>query len=78
LKARGANALRQVSDTKLTDGRDVASSQRLISGYKFLLGVLGYDTKAIRTLVRLRAQDANERQEAEAILELYMQAIGMS
>jgi uncharacterized protein (UPF0335 family) len=38
----------------------------------------GYDTKAIRTLVRLRAQDANERQEAEAILELYMQAIGMS
>jgi uncharacterized protein (UPF0335 family) len=38
----------------------------------------GYDTKAIRTLVRLRAQDANERQEAEAILELYMQAIGMA
>jgi uncharacterized protein (UPF0335 family) len=37
----------------------------------------GYDTKAIRTLVRLRAQDASERQEAEAILELYMQAIGM-
>jgi uncharacterized protein (UPF0335 family) len=35
-------------------------------------------TKAIRTLVRLRAQDANERQEAEAILELYMQAIGMA
>jgi uncharacterized protein (UPF0335 family) len=37
----------------------------------------GYDTKAIRTLVRLRAQDAQERQEMEAILELYMQAIGM-
>ncbi|HEV7719329.1 MAG TPA: DUF2312 domain-containing protein [Arsenicitalea sp.] len=38
----------------------------------------GYDTKAIRTLVRMRAQDAQERQEMEAILDLYMQAIGMA
>jgi uncharacterized protein (UPF0335 family) len=38
----------------------------------------GFDVKAIRTLVRLRAQDAQERQEMEAILELYMQAIGMA
>ena len=38
----------------------------------------GFDTKAIRTLVRLRAQDAQERQEMEAILDLYMQAIGMA
>ncbi len=38
----------------------------------------GFDTKAMRTIVRLRAQDAQERQEAEAILDLYMQAIGMT
>lgn len=38
----------------------------------------GFDTKALRTLIRLRAQDASERQEAEAILDLYMEAIGMS
>lgn len=38
----------------------------------------GFDTKAIRTLVRMRKQDANERLEAEAILELYMQAMGMA
>ena len=38
----------------------------------------GYDTKAMRQLIRLRAQDAQERQEAEAILDLYMQAIGLS
>lgn len=38
----------------------------------------GFDTKALRTLIRLRAQDASERQEAEAILDLYMQAIGMA
>ena len=37
-----------------------------------------FDTKALRTLVRLRRQDVYERQEAEAILDLYMQAIGMA
>jgi len=38
----------------------------------------GFDTKAIRQIVRLRKQDHTERQEQEAILELYMQALGMS
>lgn len=37
----------------------------------------GYDVKALRTIVRLRKQDANERQEAETILETYMHALGM-
>ena len=37
----------------------------------------GYDVKALRTIVRLRKQDANERSEHETILETYMQALGM-
>jgi len=37
----------------------------------------GYDVKALRTVVRLRKQDVNERQEQETILETYMQALGM-
>jgi uncharacterized protein (UPF0335 family) len=37
----------------------------------------GYDVKALRTIVRMRKQDANERQEAETILETYMHALGM-
>jgi uncharacterized protein (UPF0335 family) len=37
----------------------------------------GYDVKALRTIVRLRKQDPQERQEAETILETYMQALGM-
>ena len=37
----------------------------------------GYDVKALRTVVRLRKQDANERAEQETILETYMQALGM-
>jgi uncharacterized protein (UPF0335 family) len=38
----------------------------------------GYDTKAIRKIVSLRKKDHAERQEEEAILELYMQALGMA
>lgn len=37
----------------------------------------GFDTKAIRTIVRLRKQDQAEREEAETILDLYMAALGM-
>ncbi len=37
----------------------------------------GYDTKAIRTIIRLRKKDANERIEEESILQTYMAALGM-
>ena len=37
----------------------------------------GFDVKALRTIIKLRRQDTNERQEAETILETYMQALGM-
>jgi len=37
----------------------------------------GYDVKALRTIVRMRKQDANERSEQETILETYMHALGM-
>jgi uncharacterized protein (UPF0335 family) len=38
----------------------------------------GFDTKAMRKILSLRKKDHAERQEEEAILELYMQALGMS
>ncbi len=37
----------------------------------------GYDTKVLRTIIRLRKQDAGEREEQDAILDLYKQALGM-
>ncbi len=37
----------------------------------------GFDTKAIRTIIKLRKMDQAERQEADSILELYMAALGM-
>jgi uncharacterized protein (UPF0335 family) len=38
----------------------------------------GFDTKAVRTLIRLRKKDQAERQEEEAILDLYKAALGMT
>ncbi|MCK5934224.1 Uncharacterized conserved protein, UPF0335 family [Fulvimarina manganoxydans] len=38
----------------------------------------GFDTKVLRKVISLRKQDQNERQEQEAILDLYLQALGMA
>ena len=37
----------------------------------------GFDVKALRAVVRLRKQDAQERNEQQLILETYMNALGM-
>lgn len=37
----------------------------------------GFDTKAMRAIIRLRKMDQAERQEEEAILDLYLSALGM-
>src|SRR3954451_19853605 len=37
----------------------------------------GYDVKVLRTVVRMRKEDADERREHEAILETYLHALGM-
>jgi uncharacterized protein (UPF0335 family) len=37
----------------------------------------GFDTKILRKVISLRKKDANEREEEESMLELYLQALGM-
>ena len=37
----------------------------------------GFDTKVMRQVVRLRKLDRADRQEQEAILDLYLAALGM-
>ena len=37
---------------------------------------LGFDTKALRAVVKLRKQNANDRAEAEMMLDLYLEAVG--
>jgi uncharacterized protein (UPF0335 family) len=37
----------------------------------------GFDVKILRQVIRIRKQDRNERLEMEALLELYLSALGM-
>ncbi len=38
---------------------------------------LGFDTKVMRKVITMRKKDPQEREEEEAMLALYMQALGM-
>lgn len=38
---------------------------------------VGFDVKALRTVVRLRMQDNEERKEHEALVDLYRDALGL-
>lgn len=37
----------------------------------------GFDTKAIRSVIRLRKMDASDREEQELVLDTYRRALGM-
>lgn len=37
----------------------------------------GFDVKALKAVIKLRSQDADDRKEHEAILETYLAALGM-
>jgi len=37
---------------------------------------MGFDTKVLRKVISIRKQDREERQEQEALLELYLGALG--
>jgi uncharacterized protein (UPF0335 family) len=39
---------------------------------------VGFDVKALRTVVRLRMQDGEERKEHEALVDLYRDALGLA
>ena len=38
----------------------------------------GYEPKIVKKILQLRKKDANERQEEESLLEVYMSALGMA
>jgi uncharacterized protein (UPF0335 family) len=40
-------------------------------------GSAGFDVKTLRQVIRLRAMDANKRDEADHLLELYRRAVGL-
>lgn len=76
----GGNAKEQLKSIverieKLEDDRDIIKED-IRDVYAEAKGV-GYDVKALRQIVRLRAEDPNKRAEREAILDTYLHALEM-
>jgi uncharacterized protein (UPF0335 family) len=64
------NRIEKLEEEKAATGTDI---KEVYSELK----ANGYDSKIIRKLVSIRRKSKEERQEEEALLELYMSAIGM-
>ena len=83
--AGGAGAMMQVfSEARLVvhprGARHMADPTALFAAVRAVYGEAkanGFDVKALRQVVKLRKQDANERNEQQAVLETYMHALGM-
>ena len=39
---------------------------------------MGFDTRVLRKVIAIRKHDTNERLEQEAVLDTYLQALGMA
>ena len=59
--------LEEQKDDIATDIRDVYAEAK----------ANGYDTAILRDVIKIRKQDKAEREERDALLELYCQALGM-
>lgn len=59
-----------LEDEKRTIGEDIKQVYAEAKGN-------GFDTKIIRQIIRMRKMSEADRQEQEALLDLYMQALGM-
>ena len=64
------NRIEKLEEEKKATGEDIKSVYMELKGN-------GYDPKIIRKIVSIRRKSKEERQEEEALLDLYMTAIGM-
>jgi len=76
-KAVAVNQLRAlVERIEALAAEKAALSEDIAGIYGEAKGV-GFDTKAIRAVVRLRKQDKEKREQEQAVLDLYGNALGL-
>ena len=63
--------IERLEEEKKTIGDDVKEVYGELKGS-------GFDPKIVRIIIRLRKKEDHERQEEDAMLQLYMDALGMS
>ena len=62
--------IERLEEEKSTIGDDIKEVYAELKGS-------GFDSKIVRMIIRLRKKEEHERQEEEAMLQLYMSALGM-
>lgn len=63
--------IERLEEEKSTSGDDIKEVYAELKGS-------GFDSKAVRTIIRLRKKEEHERQEEDAMIQLYMDALGMA
>ncbi|WP_448584843.1 DUF2312 domain-containing protein [Thermaurantiacus sp.] len=69
--------LRQFSERIETLEAEKAEVARQIRDVYAEAKATGYDTRTMRTVIRLRQMETGRRREAEALLETYKSALGL-
>lgn len=78
LPASAQDQLRQiVEQIETLEAEKKAICDDISDKYIFAKG-LGFDVKAIRTIVRMRKKSKIEREEEESIVDVYLHALGMA
>jgi uncharacterized protein (UPF0335 family) len=78
LPASAQDQLRQiVEQIETLEAEKKALCDDISDKYIFAKG-LGFDVKAIRTIVRMRKKSKIEREEEESIVDVYLHALGMA
>lgn len=62
--------IERLEEEKKTIGDDIKEVYAELKG-------TGFDSKAVRTIIRLRKKEEHERHEEEAMIQLYKDALGM-
>ncbi len=62
--------IERLEEEKKTIGDDIKEVYAELKG-------TGFDSKAVRTIIRLRKKEEHERHEEEAMIQLYKYALGM-
>lgn len=62
--------IERLENEKKTVGDDIKEVYAELKG-------TGFDSKAVRTIIRLRKKEEHERNEEEALIQLYKDVLGM-
>ncbi|WP_010658143.1 DUF2312 domain-containing protein [Brucella anthropi] len=62
--------IERLEEEKKTIGEDIKEVYAEVKGS-------GFDSKVVRTIIRLRKKEDHERHEEEAMIQLYCEALGM-